>query len=127
MSVKTLIIGASLKEARYSNKAIKKLRDFKHPVNAIGLREGLVLDVAIKRGKPAFEDIHTVSLYINPKRQPEYYNYIIGLKPRRVIFNPGTENSEFFNLLEKSSIPFETSCTLVLLATNQYVNTEQSK
>ncbi len=120
MALKTLIIGASLKKERYSNKAIRKLRNYNHPVIAIGLREGEVEDVTIVKGKPIFDDIHTLSLYINPKRQPEYYNYILDLQPKRVIFNPGTENAELFELLQQASIPFEASCTLVLLATKQY-------
>ncbi len=120
MALKTLIIGASLKEERYSNKAINRLRNYNHPVVAIGLREGDVQDVSIVKGEPVFNDIHTVSLYINPKRQPEYYDYILALQPKRVIFNPGTENVELFDLLQQASIPFEASCTLVLLSTDQY-------
>ncbi|WP_010181072.1 CoA-binding protein [Aquimarina agarilytica] len=120
MPLKTLVIGASLKEERYSNKAINKLRNYKHPTVAIGLREGEVQDVSIVKGKPLLDDVHTVSLYINPKRQPEYYDYIIALQPKRVIFNPGTENPELFELLQRASIPFEASCTLVLLSTDQY-------
>ena len=120
MSNKTLVIGASLKEERYSNRAIKRLRSFQHPVVAIGLRNGSVLDVQIEKGKPEFNDIHTVTMYINPSRQPEYYDYIISLQPKRVIFNPGTENPEFYSILEKSGIQYEQACTLVLLATNQY-------
>lgn len=116
----TLVIGASLKEARYSNKAIKKLRNYQHPVKAIGLREGSVLDVDIDKGKSDYQNIDTVTLYLNPKRQEDYYSYIISLKPKRVIFNPGTENPEFYKLLESEKIEFEESCTLVLLSTGQY-------
>ena len=120
MALKTLVIGASLKEERYSNKAIKKLRNFEHPVVAIGLREGVVEDVGIKKEKELFEDVNTVTLYLNPKRQQEYYDYIISLKPQRVIFNPGTENPEFYKLLNAEKIAFEEACTLVLLSTRQY-------
>lgn len=67
-----------------------------------------------------FKDIHTVTLYLNPKRQETYYNYVVSLKPKRVIFNPGTENPEFYNILKENNIPFEAACTLVLLSTNQY-------
>ena len=116
----TLVIGASLKEARYSNKAIKKLRNYQHAVKAIGLREGSVLDVDIDKDKPDYQNIDTVTLYLNPKRQKDYYSYIISLKPKRVIFNPGTENPEFYKLLESGKIEFEESCTLVLLSTGQY-------
>lgn len=117
---KTLVIGASLKEARYSNKAIKRLRDYNHDVKAIGLREGLILDVNIDLGKPDYQNIDTVTLYLNPKRQEDYYSYIVSLNPKRVIFNPGTENPELYKLLGSKKIEFEESCTLVLLSTGQY-------
>lgn len=116
----TLVLGASLNPNRYSNIAIKRLRGKEIPVVAIGLREGKVGDVTILKDKVALENIDTVTLYLNPKRQEEYYDYIIGLQPRRVIFNPGTENSEFVKLLKENSIEAEVACTLVLLSTNQY-------
>lgn len=116
----TLVIGASLKPSRYSNKAIKKLVNHKQPTLAIGLREGEVAGVSIETEKVAFENIETVTLYLNPKRQQEYYDYILQLKPKRVIFNPGTENPEFYELLKKEDIHIEVACTLVLLSTNQY-------
>ncbi len=68
----------------------------------------------------SYEALNTVTLYMSPKRQKEYYEYIISLKPRRIIFNPGTENPKFFKLLEDNNINFEIACTLVLLSTNQY-------
>lgn len=117
---KTLVIGASEKETRYSNKAIRKLRHYDHPVVAIGLREGQVLDVPIDKEKKEYKGLDTVTLYINPKRQPEYYDYIIQLNPHRVVFNPGTENEEFYALLKENDIDYEVACTLVLLLTDQY-------
>ena len=122
MSKKTLVLGASLKPHRYSNIAIKMLREYKHKVVAFGLRKGIVLDVPIITDLANFEeqDIDTVTLYLNAKRQVEFYNFIINLKPKRVIFNPGTENFEFYKLLEKAQIDFEIACTLVLLRTGQY-------
>ena len=120
MKKKTLVIGASLKTERYSNKAIRRLVDKNQPVVAIGLKKGSVSGINIETVKVNFEEIDTVTLYLNPKRQEEYYNYIIGLHPKRVIFNPGTENFEFSNLLKENNIAYEFSCTLVLLATNQY-------
>lgn len=115
-----LVIGASMKEDRYSNKAIRKLRDYGKVVSAIGLREGKVEDVDITTEKKPFKDIDTVTLYLNPKRQPDYYDYIVSLKPRRVIFNPGTENDEFYSILKENGIEIEVACTLVLLSTDQY-------
>ena len=117
---KTLVIGASLNPSRYSNIAINRLVSYKHPVVAIGLREGEVAEVNIVKKKTLFKDIDTVTLYLNAKRQEEYYDYIISLKPNRVIFNPGTENSEFYKILNENKIDFEEACTLVLLSTNQY-------
>ncbi len=116
----TLVMGASLKQSRYSNRAIKKLRSYNVPVSGIGLRPGTVEDVIIDTEKISYKNIDTVTLYLNPKRQEEYYDYIVGLKPRRVIFNPGTENMEFVELLKKNNIESEIACTLVLLSTNQY-------
>jgi hypothetical protein len=120
MKKKTLVIGASLKENRYSNRAIKKLTAANIPVVAIGLLKGAVVSIAIDTEKVPYQHIHTVTLYLNEKRQAEYYNYIIGLKPRRVIFNPGAENNAFVALLQENNIETEVACTLVLLATNQY-------
>ena len=117
---KTLVLGASLKQDRYSNIAIHKLRENKYQVVAIGMREGVVKDVAITTEKKMFEAIDTVTLYLNKSRQEAYYDYILSLNPRRVIFNPGTENPEFYTLLTQHQVAFETACTLVLLGTNQY-------
>lgn len=116
----TLVIGASANPNRYSNIAIKRLRGKELPTVALGLRKGKVLDVFINDEKLHYNTIDTVTLYLNPKRQEEYYNYIINLQPRRVIFNPGTENMEFVELLTAHKIASEIACTLVLLSTNQY-------
>ncbi len=120
MEKKTLVIGASLKASRYSNMAIKKLRNYKIPTLAIGLRKGTVEDVTIETENLNFENVDTVTLYLNPKRQKEYYDYILALQPERVIFNPGTENPEFYEKLRKADIEVLPACTLVLLSTNQY-------
>ncbi len=120
MDKKTLVIGASLKPHRYSNMAIKKLITHEQSVVAIGLREGEVEGIKIVKKKENFKDINTVTLYIGPQHQPEYYDYIISLKPERVIFNPGTGNPEFYKLLMDNNIISEVSCTLVLLSTDQY-------
>lgn len=120
MKNKTLVIGASTNPNRYSNIAIKRLIDKGLPVLALGLRKGKVLDVDIDDEKLAYKNVDTVTLYLNPKRQEEYYDYIVSLQPRRVIFNPGTENMEFVKLLKNNQIESEIACTLVLLSTNQY-------
>ncbi len=116
----TLVVGASTNPNRYSNIAIKRLRGKELVVAALGLRKGKVADVTIDDAMVDYKNIDTVTLYLNPKRQEAYYNYIIGLKPRRVIFNPGTENMEFVKLLQENNIESEIACTLVLLSTNQY-------
>jgi len=117
---KTLVIGASENPDRYSNKTIKALVSHNHEVVAIGLRAGEVAGVSFNSEKKAFENVDTVTLYVGPQNQPEYYNYVLGLKPKRVIFNPGTENPEFITKLESAGIYPEIACTLVLLATGQY-------
>ncbi|MDX1278101.1 CoA-binding protein [Oceanihabitans sediminis] len=120
MNKRTLVIGASLNPDRYSNMAINRLVNHNHETLAIGLRNGEVAGVNIDTELKPYEDVDTVTLYLNPKRQEEYYDYIVSLKPKRVIFNPGTENPEFYAILKENNIAFETACTLVLLGTNQY-------
>lgn len=113
-------MGASLKPERYSNIAINRLTSYDHEVVAFGSKSGKINNVSIDTELLAYKDIDTVTLYLNPQRQKPYYDYIIGLKPQRVIFNPGTENPEFYNLLKQNAIDFEVACTLVLLGTGQY-------
>ncbi|WP_299257174.1 CoA-binding protein [uncultured Aquimarina sp.] len=120
MSKKTLVLGASLKSNRYSNLAIHRLVNHKQNVVAFGLREGEVSGIKIETDLIDFDDIDTITLYLNPARQKQYYEYIVSLNPRRVIFNPGTENPELYDILKRSTIEAEVACTLVLLSTNQY-------
>ncbi len=120
MKKKTLVLGASMNPARYSNIAIKRLVSHQQPTVAVGLRKGEVQGIAITNEEEDFQDVDTITLYLNPQRQEQYYNYILSLKPNRVIFNPGTENPELFSLLRKNNIEIEIACTLVMLATNQY-------
>jgi len=117
---KTLVFGASLKPNRYSNLAIHRLVDYGVETLAFGLGEGEVSGVKLSNSLGKISDIHTITLYINPKRQEEYYETIISLAPKRVIFNPGTENPKFYNLLEKNGIEVDVACTLVLLSMGQY-------
>jgi uncharacterized protein len=117
---KTLVLGASENPQRYSNLAIHKLRQHDHEVVAIGNRKGAVEDVAIGTEQIPVPDVNTVTLYLNPANQKPYYDYIIGLKPERIIFNPGTENSELELLARHNGIATMEACTLVLLSTGQY-------
>lgn len=117
---RTLVIGASENPERYSYKAINALRNHKHEVVALAKRTGKVGDVAFETQFPADDEIDTVTLYVGPQRQPEYYSQIVDLHPKRVVFNPGTENAEFAGLLLKNDIEAEEACTLVLLSIGAY-------
>ena len=118
--MKTLIIGASKNPERYSYKAAERLVHHNHEIELLGLRPDVIFDREIDTEKKNYESIDTVTLYVGPQRQPEYYDYILSLKPRRVIFNPGTENEEFYKILKDNNIEAEVACTLVLLGTGQY-------
>jgi len=116
----TLVLGASENPQRYANMAIRRLRQHQHPVHAVGLRPGRVEDVEIVTGQPLFSDVDTVTLYIGPQHQSAIHDYILKLSPRRVIFNPGTEDERFERILKAAGILVEEACTLVLLGTGQY-------
>lgn len=117
---KTLVLGASDNPSRYSYLAIQRLRGHGHPVVALGRKSSKVADVLIETEKKEFKNIDTVTLYLNPLHQQEYYNYILSLKPARIIFNPGAENDELKELAQKNGIAALEACTLVMLSTNQY-------
>jgi uncharacterized protein len=118
--IKTLVLGASENPARYSHLAVLRLIAHGHPVVAIGKKIGSISGVAIGTGEPVETGIDTVTLYLNAQNQKPWYNYIFSLHPRRIIFNPGAENPELFDLAsQKGILPVE-ACTLVLLATGQY-------
>lgn len=120
MSKTTLVLGASANPSRYSNIAINRLRRHNHPVVAIGKRAGTVADVEVETNQRQIEDLDTITLYLNPTNQKPYYDYILRLKPKRIIFNPGTENDELVTMAEKAGIEPMEACTLVLLSTGQY-------
>lgn len=117
---KTLVLGASDNPARYSYLAIQRLISYGHPVVAIGKKHTMVADVEITNEKNKFDEIDTITLYLNPLHQKEYYNYIISLKPKRIIFNPGAENEELSKLAKQNGIQPIEACTLVMLSTGQY-------
>jgi hypothetical protein len=119
-SKKTLVLGASLNPARYSYLAVNKLSRYNHPVIGIGRRKGQAGEVEIDIEKKPLEDIDTITLYLNPQNQKQYYDYIISLKPKRIIFNPGTENPELYKLARENNIQVLEACTLVMLSTGQY-------
>ncbi|MEO5947490.1 MAG: CoA-binding protein [Chitinophagaceae bacterium] len=117
---KTLVLGASDNPSRYSYLAIQRLRKHNHPVVAIGRKNTSVGDITITKEKQDFENIHTITLYLNSRHQVEYYDYILSLNPKRIIFNPGAENDELEGIAEKKGIETLQACTLVMLGTNQY-------
>lgn len=116
----TLVIGATERTDKYANMAVRMLQSKKIPVKALGIRPGKIEDVDIDTERPAYSDIHTVTLYIGPDKLRDYTDYILSLKPQRVIFNPGTEDENFKATLEKQGIEALFACTLVLLQTHQY-------
>lgn len=117
---KTLVLGASENPSRYSYLAIKRLLAHGHEVVAIGNRKGKVEDVEIITEQAPMEDIHTITLYLNPTNQKPYYDYILSLNPKRIIFNPGTENGELERKLSTKETNVLEACTLVMLSTGQY-------
>lgn len=119
MKKKTLIVGASPKPNRYSYEAVVRLRHHGHPVYAFGSREADIMDEPIHTQWPD-DEFHTVTLYLNPQRQTEYVEKILNLNPKRVIFNPGTENPNFQHKLEDQGIECLQACTLVMLSVGNY-------
>ena len=120
MNKKTLVLGASANPNRYSYLAIQKLRGAGHDVIGIGKEKGFVADIEIRTNKVSIEDLDTITLYLNPFHQKNYMDYILSLQPKRIIFNPGTENDELYQrALEHNILPVE-ACTLVMLGTGQY-------
>tara|TARA_R110001592_G_scaffold157931_1_gene388833 strand:+ start:696 stop:1058 length:363 start_codon:yes stop_codon:yes gene_type:complete len=118
---RTLILGASPNPGRYAYKATVMLSEHNHPIFPVGLRAGEIEGHQILVNTPVIKDIDTVTLYVGSQNQPMYYDYILNqIKPKRIIFNPGTENPEFQKLAEEKGIETEIACTLVLLSTNQY-------
>jgi len=117
---KTLIIGASTNPERYSYKAAHRLKNEGYEIVNLGIKAGEVAGEEILLGRPELKDIHTVTLYVGPKRQPEYYDYILSLNPKRILFNPGTENDELTRLAQEKGIEALENCTLVLLSLKHY-------
>lgn len=117
---KTVVLGASDNPSRYSFLAVEKLNRYGHPVVAIGKKEGMVGETKVIKGQPDETDVDTVTLYLNPQLQKQYYDYILSLHPRRIIFNPGTENDELYSLAKENGIQPVEACTLVMLGTGQY-------
>ena len=116
----TLVFGASLKPVRVSNLTVSRLLESGIETQAFGMASGEISGIPVVNSIADLEPADTITLYMNPKRQEPFYDTILGLEPKRVIFNPGTENPEFYSLLRKNDIQVEEACTLTLLATGQY-------
>lgn len=120
--MKTVIIGATTNPSRYAFLAANMLNEAHFEFVPVGIKQGKVLgkEILDLRTKPQIDDVHTVTLYIGPQNQPEWYEYILSLNPKRIIFNPGTENPEFMEMAKKQGVEVEAACTLVLIRTNSY-------
>lgn len=120
MNKKTLVLGASSNPMRYSHRAVKRLKEYGVDVHAVGRFKTVIDDVEVSNEKPIIPDIHTVALYISPLYQKQFYDYIIDLKPKRIIFNPGTHNDELKNIARENNIEVVEDCVLVMLRSNSY-------
>jgi predicted CoA-binding protein len=117
---RTVVLGASPKPERYSNMAVRALTRNGFEAIPIGIREGEIAGISILTGMPKVEDVHTVTLYVGAKNQPGYYDYILGLNPKRIIFNPGAENDELHQLAQSKGIEVLEACNLVMLSVGNF-------
>jgi uncharacterized protein len=117
---KTLVLGASPNPSRFSHKAVRSLQRHNIPVVPVGIKKGDIGGVEIIREKSEFDDIHTITMYVGPERQKEYYSWLLSLHPKRIIFNPGTENPEFMKMAKEEGIEVLEDCTLIMLSADKY-------
>jgi predicted CoA-binding protein len=119
---KTVVVGASPNRGRYAWIATEMLKEYGHPIVPLGIRAGEIAGEPIVdiRTKPGIPDVDTITLYLSPVHQEEWYDYLIGLKPKRIIFNPGTENDDFEKRAREAGIETMQACTMVLLRSRQY-------
>lgn len=119
---KTIVLGATTKPTRYAYLATQRLLDNNIEVIPVGIRKGAAAGIPIRNDLPKIKNVHTITLYLNPQVQKEYYDYILSLKPQRIIFNPGTENTELYGILKRElpNTRIEVACTLVLLSIDDY-------
>ena len=122
MSKRTLVLGANTNEDRYGNIATKRLLKFGHEALPVGIRKGHIEGIPIDNDFKVYENVDTVTLYLNPGHQVQYYDYILSQKPKRIIFNPGTENDELVALAQEQGVETIEACTLVMLATGEFAN-----
>ncbi|MEN7550841.1 CoA-binding protein [Rapidithrix thailandica] len=117
---RTLILGASPNINRYAYKAAHMLKEYGHEIVNVGIKKGELAGEKIHNHKAVFQGVDTVTLYIGAQHQPEWYTYILETKPKRLIFNPGTENPELASLADAHDIETLQACTLVMLSVGNY-------
>lgn len=117
---KTVVIGASSNPERYAYLATEKLKANGHEVIAVGTSPGMIGTTAVETGRPIITDVDTITLYVGPRNQPNWYEYIFALQPKRIIFNPGTENPELEQMAVARGIETLEACTLVMLSLKNY-------
>ena len=117
---KTIILGATPNPERYAYLATSRLKKAGHEVLPVGNKKGEIEGIVIENETPQYEGVDTITLYLNPDNQKPYYDYILSLKPKRIIFNPGTENWELVKLAKEQGIETEIACTLVMLSIGNY-------
>jgi len=117
---KTVVLGASPDSSKYSYKCVKSLLKHGHEAVPVGKKEGRIEGVEILTGRPQITDVHTLTIYLSPENQKEYYDYIIVLNPSRIILNPGTHNQELIDLARGKGIEVVVDCTLILLSSGMF-------
>ncbi len=117
---KVLVFGASTNPDRYAHKATKALLNAGHEPVLVGLRDGVVSGISIQKGQPDIEGVDTITMYVGPKHQPAQYDYLLSLNPKRIIFNPGTENEEFMKMAQTAGVEVVPACTLVMLSLDNF-------
>lgn len=117
---RTMVVGATPNPARYAFLALRKLLNYGHEVIAVGNKKGEVEGHKIHDYGTPFDDVHTITLYLNPGNQKSYYDYFLSLNPKRIIFNPGTENEELQKMAEERGIEVVEGCTLVMLGSGEF-------
>jgi predicted CoA-binding protein len=115
-----LVVGATENPSRYAYLAANKLLDKGFEVELLGLKAGAVRGVPIQTGQPELTGLDTITLYVGPGNQAGLIDYLIGLKPKRIFFNPGTENYAFQEKARQAGIDVEEGCTLVMLGSGQF-------
>jgi uncharacterized protein len=117
---KTVVLGASPDFSKYSYKCVKSLIRHGHEAIPVGKNPGKIEGIEILTGTPQIPDVHTITLYLSPANQKEYYDYILSLNPSRIIFNPGTHNQELIDLAKEEDITVVVDCSLLLLNSDSF-------